>query len=246
MTQATIHCNARVGWQGPFARKMLAGLLKRGIVADVTEGNTRHDSGFPILLGTTFWRQIEADGGPYLLVDRCSFGDTNRFVTLVWNGHGRRGIHPMPEYPSAARWEAIGVPLRPWQRPGSRIVLCGQTESYSPNFPSLVDWYRGVPATHFRRHPVGANPTCLPETTDFADAIAVTLNSSIGVQSVIDGVPTITQDEGAMAWSMTGHSLQDIQTPDRMPWLSWLAWTQWGHDEIEAGVPWGYLLERSE
>lgn len=239
---AVIHCQPAVSWQGPFASKLVQGLHARGLDTRVTEDRMRHDEGFPILLGTTFWRGIEADGGPYLLVDRCSFGDTNRFVSLVWNGHGRRGQHYEPENPGPARWAQIGVPIRSWKPAGSRVVLCGQTESYSPNYPNLHDWYRGVHATHFRRHPAGTNPTGLPEAGDFADAIAVTLNSSIGVQCVLDGIPTITMDEGSMAWEVTGHALQEVKKVEREPWAWRLAWTQWSHQEIQEGTPWAYLL----
>jgi hypothetical protein len=238
---ASIHCEPRIGWQGPFSQKMREGLAKIGIAATITDSRIRTEIGFPILLGTTCWRRIEASG-PYLLVDRCSFGDTNHWVSLVWNGHGRRGDHRIPREASPARWEGMGVDLQPWRKSGSRIVLCGQTESYSPHW-ALNDWYRSVRATHFRPHPAGDNPTGLPIAKDFENAIAVTLNSSVAVQCVIDGVPTITMDEGSMAWDVTGHSLNDIRTPDRLPWLHALAWTQWSHDEIREGKPIAHLFE---
>lgn len=134
--------------------------------------------------------------------------------------------------------------LHPWREGGSRIVLCGQTETYSPTWRSLNDWYASVPATHFRRHPAGHNPTSLPLAWTFDDCkVAVTLNSSVGVLAVMQGIPTITMDEGAMAWDVTGHSLNDIRTPDRLPWCHWLAWTQWSHDEIREGKPIAHLFE---
>jgi hypothetical protein len=132
--------------------------------------------------------------------------------------------------------------VAPWRRCYSRIVLCGQTESYSPKYSSLPDWYRSVQATHFRPHPAGDNPTGLPQARDFEDSAAVTLNSSIAVQCVLNGIPTVTVDEGSMAWDVTGHSLNDIRFPDRAPWCHRLAWTQWSDDEIRDGTPWKHLL----
>lgn len=235
-----VHAEPRIPWQQKRGAYFVEGFRKRGIPCEVTDRRSRLDERPAILLGTTCWRAVEATGN-YLLVDRCSFGHTDVFVTLVWNGHGRRGDHRIPEHVTADRWERYGIPLLPWKY-GRRVVLCGQTETYSPHWASLSAWYASVRATHFRKHPAGENPTGLPDATDFQDAIAVTLNSSIGVQCVLDGVPTVTMDEGAMAWDVTGHSLDDIRMPDRLPWAHRLAWTQWSDDEIREGTPWDYLL----
>ena len=239
-TSAVIHCMPSVPWQEAFAHKCVQGLKLAGIPGRVTSDRARQDDGFPILLGTTFWRSIETTG-EFLLVDRCSFGDTNRWVSLVWNGHGRRGDHRLPQRVTADRWERYAVPVQPW-RYGKRVILAGQSESYSPRWPSLTEWYDSVSATHFRPHPVGDRYP-LPIATDLTDCrVLVTLNSSVAVSAVLDGVPTITQDEGSMAWDVTGHTLDDIRTLDRLPWLHALAWTQWTHDEIAEGAPWEYHL----
>jgi hypothetical protein len=242
MISAVIHCNPGIAWQVKRGAYFAEGFRRCGIPCRLTESRTREGPGVPVLLGTTFWRQIEADGGEYLLVDRCSFGDTERFMSLVWGGHGRRGLHPMPEHPSPARWERIGTPLKPWKARGSRVVLCGQTESFSPHYATLKDWYEHVPtATHFRKHPSGDNPTGLPDAVDFLNATAVTLNSSVGVQCVLDGIPTVTMDEAAMAWGVTGHDLAHVITPNRQQWCEWLSYTQWSDDEIREGTPWAFL-----
>lgn len=239
---AVIHCEPRIPWQPKRAAYFAEGLKQVGIPTRITSDRFRHDEGFPVLLGTTRWRDIEQDGGQYLLVDRCSFGDTNTFVTLVWNGHGRRGNHRVPQNVTADRWEKHGTMLLPW-RVGSQVILCGQTETYSPQWQSLDSWYSSVSATHFRKHPAGSNPTGLPESTDFDDCkVAITLNSSIGVGCVLAGIPTVTMDEGSMAWDITGHSLNEVRMPYREPWCHWLAWTQWSDEEIREGLPWASLL----
>jgi hypothetical protein len=71
-----IHCEPKIGWQGPFARKMQHGLTNLGIYSEITNARNRMGD-IAILLGTTCWRNIEHTGR-YLLVDRCSFGDTNQ------------------------------------------------------------------------------------------------------------------------------------------------------------------------
>lgn len=242
MLAVTIHACPRIGWQAECGRRMSEGLRAIGVPHEVTDDPTRRD-GLAILLGTTRWRALEV--GDYLLVDRASVGDP-RFVQLVRNGHGRRGDHRVPDGAPAHRWEWIedcaGVRIQPW-RDGRKVVLCGQTETFSPAWPSLDDFYREVRASHFRRHPAGDNPTGLPETRNWNDVgLAVTLNSSVAVEAVLAGVPTVTMDEGAMAWAVTSHRPEQIVKPARLPWLHWLAWTQWNYDELSEGRPWAHLL----
>lgn len=229
----TIHAEPHIEWQRDGAARFVAGLKALGVPCEATSDRCRHD-GFPVLLGTTCWRDLEH--GEYLLVDRCSFGDTNRQVSLVRDGHGRRGDHRVPLNPCASRWERHGVPVQPWQR-GERTVLCGQHQSWSPQWPVLADWYASVKATHFRRHPAGDNPTGLIETRDWnACGLAVTLNSSVGVAAVLAGVPTQVHDFAGMAWPGFAYG------SDREPWLHWLAHTQWTWDEIAEGRPWAHIL----
>jgi hypothetical protein len=233
-----VHATTQIPWQAAAIAKMSAGLKALGVAYQVTDSRARTDDGLAILFGTTFWRDVERTGD-YLLVDRCSFNDTNKFVSLVRNGHGRRGDHRVPHNAPGYRWQKYGVEVAPWHS-GSRVVLCGQTESYSPT--SLVEFYKAK-ATHFRKHPAGDNPTGLPETRSWENVgSAITLNSSVGVDAVLAGVPTVTLDEGAMAWEVTGHSVNEIVKPPRQDWLNWLAWTQWSWDEIAEGKPWQHLL----
>jgi hypothetical protein len=71
--------------------------------------------------------------------------------------------------------------------------------------------------------------------------VAVVLNSSIAVKALMEGVPVVTMDRGSMAWEITGHTLDDIRTPEREDWCHWLAWCQWSHDEIQEGTVWDFL-----
>ena len=241
-----IHADQKIAWQVPFAIKMKQGLKQIGIPSEFSTSRYR-ESDIAILCGTTLWRQIEADGR-YLLVDRCSFGDTNQWVSLVWDGHGRRGDHCVPE-DKGTRWKSTGVRIKRWKKTGSRIVLCGQTKTYSPHYDRLEDWYNKVVvfSTHFRKHPSGTNPTTRPPVKDWEDCgMAITLNSSVAVDAVLNGIPTVTMDEAAMAWDITSHAPNEVyqpHTPDRRSWVRWLAWTQWHHDEIQAGEPIRHLFE---
>jgi len=237
----TIHSEPRIAWHAPFAAKMAQGLKALGIPSETTNSQQRQ-SDIAILLGTTFWRQIEADGR-YLLVDRCSFGDTNQYVSLVWDGHGRRGNHCVPENYSYSRWTVHGVPLKPFAS-GAKSVICGQTESYSPHW-KLRDWYQAHhrAATHFRPHPGDAEYEIvrLPVWKTWDDVrIARTLNSSVAIDALINGVEATVDDYGGMAFAWS----QCNPETDRLRLMRWLAWTQWHHSEIAEGKPIEHILDR--
>ena len=241
MGRIAIHCEPGIEWQKRRAPQFVKGLKALGIHGFLTNSRVRVTD-HAILLGTTCWRGVEASGD-YLLVDRASFGDPD-FVTLGWNGHGRRAQFDMPTG-YGGRWKRYKrlVHLYSWDYCGDRTVLCGQTETYSPHYETLEDWYATVEATHFRPHPQGHNPTALPYTRDWTDCgQAVTLNSSIGVESVIKGIPTVTMDEGAMAWQVSSHEPGEFYTPNRSKWLEWLCWTQWSWSEIDQGLPIRHLF----
>lgn len=242
MGSIVIHASSAVPWQVPFAEKMRSGLSQIGLNARLSSNRTR-ESDIAILCGTTLWRGIE-ESGRFLLIDRCSFGDTNQWVSLVWDGHGRRGNHCVPDE-LGDRWKQVGVELKRWTFTGTRRVLCGQTETYSPHFRTLVEWYSEIRnATHFRKHPAGDNPTGLPAAKDWTDvAQVITLNSSIGVDAILNGLPTVAMDEGSMAWDAASHFQHIRGVCDREPWVRWLAWTQWHHEEIAAGHPIKHLFE---
>ena len=94
------------------------GLALRGVDGQASHGGgiDAHGVGWA---GLSFRRAIEADG-PFLLVDRCSFGDPSRWVSLVLGGHGRRGDHRVPEVRDGSRWERHAVGVLPWRPPGGR------------------------------------------------------------------------------------------------------------------------------
>ncbi|MFN9368449.1 MAG: hypothetical protein ACK6CT_06725 [Planctomycetia bacterium] len=250
-TRAVIHVEPTIAWQAAFVPVLVEGLRTIGVPYTVTRSRERMGPGIPILLGTSCWRSVERDG-PYLLLDRCSFGSPAEWMSIVMNGHGRRGDHRVPEVRDGSRWERHAVEVRPWCTTGSRTILCGQTETYSPHFAACDQWYAraALRCSHFRPHPAAAAPAAsdcpaalLPRTRSWEDCrLAVTLNSSVAIDTVLAGIPTLTMDEAAMAWDVTGHEPDEIVTPDRSEWLHWLAWTQWTHDEIKEGTPWPRFL----
>lgn len=237
MDTVVIHREPRIDWQNRAAERFHDGLKAIGINSYITASRCRM-ADIAIVLGTTCWKPVE-ESGRYLLVDRASWGDPH-YVQLVWDGHGRRGDHKVPKLGG----RKLDIDLQPWDDSGHKVVLCGQTETWSPQYTDVKQWYAEVKATHFRKHPAGENPTGLPLAQDWFDVgKVITLNSSVGVESVLNGIPTVAMDEASMAWDVAAHDPQETVIPCRDEWLEWLAWTQWHWDEIAEGKPIRHLFE---
>ena len=235
----TLHYEPNIEWQQRRVEQFRAGLAALDIPVMLTTSSTRINADPCVLFGTTFFTAIEAAPGDWMLVDRCSFGDGDEAVSLVWNGHGRRGDHKVPNDWDGSRWERYRMPCIGGivQDPGAkRIVLCGQEQSYSPDWPTLPVWYANwSSATHFRPHPTAGNPTGKPEYTGWDVSLAITLNSSVAIQYLLRGVPVVVDDAGGMAFDWDRHG-------SLLKFFEWLAWTQWTWDEIETGTPIAHLF----
>ena len=83
---------------------------------------------------------------------------------------------------------------------------------------------------------------------DLKDAkCVITFNSNTCVDATLYGVYCVVLDEGAMAWEMCGHKLEDVNTTmryHREQWAYNLAYTQWTIEEIKQGMAWESLKRK--
>jgi hypothetical protein len=92
-------------------------------------------------------------------------------------------------------------------------------------------------------HPAGTELSIhRPLADDLARAwLAVTYNSTSGVEAVLAGVPIVVMDAGGMAWDVARHDVGTPLRPDRTAWAHDMAWTSWTMEEIAAGDAWAAL-----
>lgn len=72
----------------------------------------------------------------------------------------------------------------------------------------------------------------------------ITYNSTSSVESIINGIPTITLDPSTVSREVSFHSLNDIETDvnfDREDWFKKIAFMQWSEEEIKSGYVWNLL-----
>ena len=205
---------------------------------------------------------------PYLVMERAYMGDRFDWVSLGFNGLNGRADFCNHDIISSSRWDKyFSQYLKPWKdidRTKPVLVIGQVTGDAAHSHIDIHQWYRDTIKYYndnkisviFRPHPLGKDDiiqylkgltfkldtnSTLEETFKEIRAV-ISLNSNSSVLSVLEGIPTVTCDIGAMAYDVTSHDLSDIEyTPDRTKWCNQLAYTQWTPDEIRSGVAWQHL-----
>lgn len=168
---------------------------------------------------------------------------------------------------SPDKWNQIsnrlGLELKPWQRSGNHILVCGQRDGgWSMKGVDMNHWaletvaqiraqtdrpivVRPHPKNPINQHLFARIPnlkfsrsTTLQQDLNNAWA-SVFFNSSSCVASVLAGVPVFASDPDCVAWQVANQDLSQIEqplTPVREQWLWDLSAAHWTDDESRAGL----------
>ena len=168
----------------------------------------------------------------------------------------------------------LGVDMHPWRVSGEHILIIGQNEegigatNLTKMGMTFKEWselqinnirlytdrkiiYR--PHRHQRFLPEVEVDDC--EIIELSHEIPisehlkncwcmVTAASGAAVDALVNGIPVITSDGLSVAYNVSEHSLENIESPamkDRAQWLYDLAYTQWSVYEMRKGLPWEHL-----
>ena len=257
-TNNTAHQTEAVAW-------MCEGLGRHGIAWEVAEYDSPKAGDFAVVWG---WRQHEVkdfcrlNDMPLLVMERGHLQPRLEFTSLGWDGLAGRG-----RYPEACgdRWERYWGDMAAWKTRDGYALVCGQVSGdaslYGVDFNTwaqratdqLLEQGRVVV---YRPHPImvkagqlwrpaNTRMSVAPLAEDLFDAaVCVTFNSTTGIDSVLAGIPTVTSDEGSMAWDVTTRDVDDIlMMPDRLAWARRLACCQWSQTEIKSGDAWAAVRE---
>lgn len=183
---------------------------------------------------------LDGPGGPY-----CA---------LAVGGHNGSGrLQPR----SSERLERLGVTFKPWRDTGNHILVCPSRGLQSSVVRQPEGWLdRTVEELRkvtdrpirIRQHPGNwkITPPKVPIEDDLRDAWACVIwASSVGVKSLIAGVPVIYTAPHWICAEAAGNRIADIESPpmpDRAPAFERLAASQWTLDEIASGEAFLQLL----
>lgn len=255
---------------GIWANAFVKGLKAHGIESSISYSRVSGVSAdLVVAWGTRRINIIKEQFKPgcrYLVMERGYFGDRLENTSLGFDGlNNRADFLNKDSLPD--RWIKHGIGLmKPWNLGSEYILILGQVPTdfavalhtdFSKWLQDAVEGLRGITQLPivFRPHPLGprdlkaGGAKILDPQGDLRiqlrkAACVVTFNSNSGVDAVLEGIPTITMDEGAMSWEVTAHTLEDVldpPMPNRSQWAYDLAYCQWTRKEIEEGSAWTHL-----
>ena len=258
-----IHVHGRLSHQLLWANSFAGGLKKHDISAQVFTGfDEPGECDLVVFWGHSYNKKALMDqqirtGRHYLVMERGFYDDRFLHTSLGYDGLNGQACFLNHSSPPD-RWESSRSTLKPWNPKGDYYLLIGQVQGDSScKHANLKKWYDEVISrtqvpVMFRPHPLdlsrwmpnGSRQSSKSLEQDMAGAIAViTFSSTVGVDAMIAGKPTIAYDSFSMVYDLVPHRIQltSLIEPDREQWAYDLAYTQWNKAEIESGKAWDHL-----
>lgn len=202
-----------------------------------------------------------------LVMERGYLGDRMKWTSMGFDGLNNRAKFYNEGKDSTRLDTHFPGILKPWRdtSQGRYVLILGQVaRDAAVRNVKILEWYdyvaerlgrRGIEA-RFRRHPLEGNTWRVRGASTLQGTLednlkdakwVVSWNSNASVLSVLEGIPTVTMDEGAMAWDVTERDPSvEPPTPPREQWAAEMAWAQWGVEEIERGDAWDHLRQGVE
>ena len=207
-------------------------------------------------------------GRHVLVMERGFIPPRMEWCSLTFDGFNGRG-KGVPA-PDSKRFDKhFSHLLKPWRED---VKNCALVVGQVPNDPALngLDIYHWVEITCARLHHMGyrviyrphpwvaskiargeikpfypklgeVSTTTLQQDFDRA-GIVVTYSSNTGTESVLQGIPTVSLDEGSLAHIMSAQDLHhSLVTPDRTKWCNDLSYRQWTMEELRNGDAWDFM-----
>ena len=252
MLKIVLHATTVIPWQKRWTQFFVEGFKKHNIDIEVSSSTQKVDCDIAILFGPNRWKNIEKSGIPFIMVNRKFFGKEEHvagdIVALSWDGFNGEGYHCVKDIDPnrLAKFIDIENDIKEWQLDGTEYLVCGQADAGRSNL-NLKDWYQSINVgNRFRPHPTKAGTVLKPLSEDLVNVkAAITLNSTVAVEVLIEGIPVIAMDAGNPLYGNVGHSVNEIRFPERIPMLTHLAHCQWHHSEISNGAFWKQLYPKT-
>lgn len=210
--------------------------------------------------GRRILEEYRAAGIPVVVIDYGYLRRTNH--AHDWRtGHwqvGIDGLNVLPPFDCPSdRFEALGLPLiERGGDPDGYALICTQTTGDATHGldeegiqawvnEQMQRWDRPL----LRPHPLQSEltygaPLCQAPSLQSALAgarVVVAMNSNVGSEALMAGVPAVATMPGAAWASLSGENLPDLLTRHRH--FSRAAWGQWTWAEFREGLPQRFLTE---
>lgn len=226
------------------------------VSTDITRLRDGAAAFYGVVPGTLrIYERAIAEGRDVYYLDNAYFDPTREVYFRATRG---RLQHDGCGASDGKRFDALGIPIKPWRESGSHVLLCPQSDSFMRDVAKYPgNWtqdtlaaLRGLTDRELRVRPWTGNKRdwyrTLPE--DLADCWAlVTYSSASAITAMLAGVPAIVTAEDSIARPLAGR-LADVEAPTkpdgRREWASVVADNQWTLDEMRSGLCWRMLNDR--
>ena len=203
--------------------------------------------------------------GRRLVIEQAYVNRGRHKIAIGYDGLANKGNFYNNNMPDD-RWKKLNVDLKDYKTDGNHVLIIGQiphdTQVQHINFYKWVQNTINEVKKHtdlpiiYRPHPkLKINKKTFKDVIesdvsledDFKRAkVCITFNSTTGVDAIINGIPTISMDDGSMVYDITSHDLSTVINPymvDRKQWSNNIAYTQWNEDEVISGEFWDHLKQ---
>ena len=254
-------------WQEQWLTAFREGLKTHGVSSKICSTINYEECDVAVCWGLSHdWIALHKNLGKKLLVlERGYVGNREQWTAIGWNGiNGNADFCLNKELGN--RIKKLQWHFKDWQRNNTGIILiAGQVPGDNSVkhlkidvvYQKIIRQLNIIAAKPiiFRPHPlsrksfwkkvldVPISDCSLMEDLHRA-FVVITLNSNMGVDAIIEGVPVISLDKGSMVWDVSGHGVYDAvfpHYPDRNDWFKKLAYCQWNEKEIIDGYAWEHL-----
>jgi hypothetical protein len=201
------------------------------------------------------WRDVLRFKRPFYYIDNSFFDPTRGTHFRVTKN--KIQISVADHRPDFARWEALGIDLKPWVDQGSdrHVVVCPQSSTFMRDIVRYPgDWlkqtlaglnefypHRRVVVREWTSNKITASRT-LPQDLENAVAL-VTHTSMAAVTALVHGVRVKVSGMHAVSSVLQPHTMagSGAWEGDRRHVLATLAGAQWTIEELRRGDAWSYL-----
>lgn len=177
-------------------------------------------------------------------------------ASFSWGGKHGLGFEYLPASVPSDRYEALGLPLRPWRfNPDGEILVLGQSkfdpvavpegeqEAWNEKLIKPIRVAFPNNEVRFRPHPRYSAFKGNKLLDDASGARRViTFNSTAAVETVWAGIPTQVLSPISITWpvALRGFAFPEecLEFRDRQKWANKLCYRQWDMDELKAGEFW--------
>ena len=246
----TVHASSSIGWHKRFSAALKEGLKKHSIECSLTS-STKRKSDVAIILGPNLYKNIENDGGEYMILNRKFLGfgprDALDNVAISWNGFNGMGIFNIPtgDIPNRLSKYLKDEEILDWDLNHEKYLLCRQYDTgRSTRHSNINTWYKEIQSKIDSRN-LKIRDKITPERAghekflkslkeDIKDVKAIfSLNSIVSVEAIVLGKGVITEDITNPCYSVS--SKDRLEEFDRYNFLNYLANCQWNINEISSG-----------